>query len=406
MKERSPIKITSDRFLEGQPRVHYEDLDSVDNEYDGESVWHREGTPFSGIAWEELRGHLTEDSMRNGVQHGRCVRFHANGQMAFDGNYRNGMGDGDHYEWYDSGVLKSLARHDPPSWSAAHRLEYNETGSLVKEVDERDGSWRLRHWYANGALLYDGTHEVTTIHAPDGSLAIRETGDRVMEFRDEVLFQHAAGMLEMQLGLVENPVWAWLHARLDEGKSKAKQLLFDLTDHPIIDVAETAIFIIGHRRYREATELIQRLTHSTRRKPPDAGGFMGTTAELAETVLVELTAPEEELEDRLAELEQLQEEREDQRWAEEQEALLREQRTWPETTAHHRRALIGETTIRTGDQILTDQFVSRSCNHVHVYQYKVNGATYRAVVTTDDPSAAESITIRYCPTNPEEYVVN
>ena len=57
-------------FLTGQPRVHYNELESRYCETHGER-WLHNNAWFSGIAWRELRGDLTEDTMVDGQRHGR-----------------------------------------------------------------------------------------------------------------------------------------------------------------------------------------------------------------------------------------------------------------------------------------------------------------------------------------------
>ena len=79
------------------------------DEFDENGVLHFKGTPFSGVAWKEFPEGFLEDTLAKGVEHGRCVRFHANGWMAADGYFQDGMECGDHFKWYDSGVIKKFS---------------------------------------------------------------------------------------------------------------------------------------------------------------------------------------------------------------------------------------------------------------------------------------------------------
>lgn len=387
------------------PRVHYNHLELVQcHDYD-EGEWHLRDTPFTGIAWEELRGCRSEDSMLEGKLHGRCVRFHANGQMAFDGRYQNGDEVGDHFEWYDSGVLKSCSQHDASAGGESLVREYNGAGSLIKESGRKGEKWTLRHWHDDGTLLFEHSDDVGKCYAPDGTLAIREFPDRSFEFSNETLYLHGAEMLKTKNGLVESPFFVWLHQRLDDDDPQAKQLLFQLIDHPVIETAETAMGIVGNRCYREATELIRRLTQSKRKKLPDSGGYVGTTAELAERVLIQLTVAESEQEARLQQFDLRQSLAETRRERDQARQRKLERRQWPQTTAHQIETLQGETTIKSGEQILTKQFVALHREFVHLFEYQVDGRTYRAIVTNRRPSASKSIQVRYRPDNPAENVV-
>ena len=67
--------------------------------------------------------------------------------------------------------------------------------------------------------------------------------------------------------------------------------------------------------------------------------------------------------------------------------------------------LLSESTLKTGDQIFSDEVVSRRREYWHCFKYVVEGRTYRAIVMGRDPEPPESVAIRYREDDPAEYLV-
>ena len=403
---KTPGKKPALPVLDGAPRVHYGDLDLVDDgPYPDDCIAHYQGKPFTGVAWEESQGELTEHSMKDGRRHGRCVSFHANGEPASDGYYAEDEPVGEVFTWYASGVMESYGLYDESSSTQILR-RYNEAGVLIHEQDAQRGSGH-RRWYDGGELLFDNHGDATAYYAPDGNWAMRKSRDDEYEYHDDTLYEHAHTMLAIELDLVTYPLFRWLHAALDRNEPRANALLVDLIQHATVTVAENALDIVGNRGCHDALPAVRRMTHSTLRKDPSAGGFIGTTAELAEIVLVKLTVHDEE--QQKAELDALEQKRarreahERQRARHAQERRRRVQRTWPSVIATFDETLTAEFTLKSGDQLFTDEVRERSLEYWHYFKYVVDGRTYRACITTTDPQPAGSIAVRYREKDPAEY---
>jgi hypothetical protein len=386
-------------YLKGEPRVHYNDLRESEGE-DDETVLYLEEQLFSGIAWRQLAGRLTENTIVNGLRHGRCAEFYLGGQVAVDGVYHEGCPVGEHRTWYETGVLRAYTLYDD-QWNDRLVRRYYETGQLAFEFDS-DTRTR-RHWYKDGTLLCEwaGASAITSYYAPDGRPAIRETRDDTWAFDGDVLYEHAMAMLAYRDIHMDRPFYRWLQTQLDQGESRALLLLLGLTDHVRVAVAETALSIIGHRGCQEAIPIVQKLTSSTRRKPEGEGGFACTLAEMAADTLVRLTLPEDRQEVAFEVLKEQQRAREQA----EEEAHRSRQLSWPLTTAKFVKRLMGKSTLRNGGQLFSSEYEARSVDYIHVYEYEVGGAVYRACVWTKDADTVPEATVRvhFNPEKPSEH---
>ena len=403
-------------FLEGTPRIPYGQLEFIEDEmYPDEGVCHHEGRPFTGVAWAESEGRLSEDSLKDGIRHGRCVRFHANGEFASDGSFEDDEAVGDFFEWYDSGVMKFHGVYDA-SERTSITWDYNEAGVMVREIDRSDGSVyrRLRHWTDQGELVYEDCGGVSTCYAPGSNWAIREQDRGPPEerpppdYRDDLLYEHASSMLAD--GLAQYSVYRWLHLRLAENEPRAVKLLSQLVEHPDIEVVERSLNILENNHYEEAIPAVRRMTRSKLRKDPSAGGFRGPISDLAKLVLVNLTV-EDEQERRVARgsvrhLRAIRERKEREREQERQERRQRVKRNWPKISADFRNSLMGEFTLKSGDQIFTDEVKERRIEYWHYYNYVIEGRTYSACVITENPQPEGAIVVRYRAKNPAEYDVD
>jgi len=404
----APGEKSTGPILDGTPRVHYGDLDLIEDEhYPDDWIACHQGNPFTGVAWEESQGRWTEHSMQDGKRHGRCVSYHANGERASDGCYIADEPVGEVFTWYPSGVTESYGLYDESSHSRMF-CRYNEAGVLIYEQNTERGSGH-RRWYEHGALLFDSCDDMTTFYAPDGNWVMRELPSNEFEHDDAALYEHAAAMLALELDLVTYPLYRWLHARLDGNEPRARVLLFELLEHPAVTVVENALYIVGNRGYEDALPQLRSLTHSKRRKDPSAGGFTGTTAELAQTVLVKLTVHDERQQQ--AELRALQEKRAQREAQEVQRALhadnrrRRIQRDWPSVIATFDETLTGELTLRSGDQIFSREVRERNLEYWHYFKYLVHDKTYRACIVNTEPQPPQTIEVRYREKDPREYFV-
>ena len=398
-----PVLHVGGPFLVGEPRKHYNDLELHYCETHGERWLHNDAW-FSGIAWQELRGELNEDTMVDGQPHGRCVRFHANGRMAIDAYYHEDCPVGEHQQWYDTGAIDK--REIYGEFGAVLTQEFNESGQIVREYDSR-GDRTHRMWYEDGSLLFESQGGTEACYASDGSVAFRGPEDGDPLFFDDVLHDRADELFDVESAFVMNRMFAWLHRQLDNNPTRGKQLLFDLTDHPRDSVAETTMDIIGIRQYKDAIRIVREHTRSNRRKLPLAAAFIGTFAELAETTLVKLTVPETEQHRALDELSEKRRLRQEVEKRQSEHDRRDESKDWPEAIARYVETQVSEFTLKTGDQVLSDDCISRSYDYYHFYEYEVAGATYRAIAkSTEKGDAAAEISIRCRPNSPANYVVS
>jgi hypothetical protein len=184
--------------------------------------------------------------------------------------------------------------------------------------------------------------------------------------------------------------------------------LFELLDHPLLHIVESALSIIEHRGYEEAIPLVRHLTMSNRKKSPNEGGFVGTTAELAELVLNKLVAEGAlvsklatetwmlQLAQRRRKLDQLKDCRHKQ--------ILKINKCFPEIVADFRETLVGESTFQTGGPLFSDEEIQSSTTYFHLYRYEVNQCTYQAAYNSHLDAPPTTIILRYRIKNPADYI--
>jgi len=400
--------------LEGTPRVHYDQLEYIEgNIYPDDGEYHHEGTPFTGVAWTEYRGCLSEDSMKDGRRHGRCVSFHCNGEFASDGCYEDDVRSGDYVKWYNTGVMKFHGVFDASTY-ANIKSDYNEAGVLVREIDDRDhDKHRLRHWTDDGELVYESIEGISTCYAPGGQWAIREHDHgppekrNPPEYRDELLYDHASSMIAD--GLAKYSILPWLHLKLAQNEPRAITVLTELVEHSDIEIVTLALEILEDKPYKEAIPAVERMTRSKRRKDPNAGGFTSPISELAKLVLVNLTVDDEHerkvARGRVRCLSKIREREERERKHAFEEKRRHVMRKWPQVRAEFENTLVGEMTLKSGDQLFTDQVKERNTKYWHYYRYSIDGRTYSACVSTSDPQSEKAIVVCYRAKNPAEYLV-
>ncbi|MEN7551359.1 hypothetical protein AAG747_25815 [Rapidithrix thailandica] len=393
-------------ILNGTPRVHYDELEYIEKECClDEWAYYYKDKLFTGIAWSELKGVVAEDTLEKGVRNGRCVRVHANGTLAEDGYYQEDEPVGELFSWDETGSLLRYSKYDDNARCLLKR-EYNSQGVMVKEVDELE-EFRLRHWSAEGALVYESATGFQRCFAPNGNCVIEE-GDRGKPeerkptvYSDEELYEHAFEMLSADIQMVEYPVFRWLNQQLDQGDIRALNLLYTLLEHPLVSIAESALYIIGARKYQEAIPLVRKMTESTRCKAPGAGGFIGTTAELAKITLMKLTGK--------GNVEQAIDgawEKRKERGSDWELRLLSIKDNWPEIKAEFKETFIGQATLETADQLFSGEAAATKLDYIHLYRYVVDGRTYHATVTSSSQEPLPFIDVRYKTEKPEEYIID
>lgn len=397
-------------YLDGLPRVHYDNLQRVEDEScDGEHIIYDGDAPFTGVAWYELHGKRTEHTLVDGIQNGRCIEVYPDGTLAEEGFYKNGDPIGQKKTWHESGAISSLCEYDEDA-KLLYKKNYNATGVLVKEVLEKP-HWRLSFWTDQGSLIYRSEHKVTKYYSENGSCVITldDTGKAEPVYDDQELFKYAFTMLAAKVDIVKYAIYDWLFKRLDEDNADARSLSFSLLDHPVVGVVEDALFRIEYRNYREAIPLVLNLTLSKKKRAKNEGGFIGTTSELAERVLKKLMVDADVFtRNKIAKHLELRTNIRIQlakRKAVQERKCLRVKQNWPITEAlYNNESYVGESTTKSGDQIFTNEVMHRSIDQIYVYEYVINDRTYRAVFSCKDPVPEKKKMLRYRAKNPVEYI--
>ena len=384
-------------FLEGSPRVHYNHLEYVEDEYQIDGEYYHNGKKFTGIAWSEIRGTVHEDTLVDGLRHGRCVIIHPNGQIGMDGYYEEDEPVGELICWHSSGVMSNYSRYNEQSSEMLSR-DFNEKGIMVREVDKREG-WRQRLWTEEGKPLYESTDEYSKIFGANGEWALiqydrgRIEDRKPNEYSHEVLYQYAADILSIDLDLTRYPILEWLGSLLDANDERAKGFLFGLLDQPSGQIVRDALDIIAQRGYRQALHRVEGLIDDRR-----LAGFDSTIGERAEICKAKLSG-EGSVEEIVARYW-----RNKRKWEKELERRSEKvKKTWPQTIGKHVESLIGQLTLQSGDQVMTGEYKERKIEHLYIYEYKVDGFTYRAVYTTQNPEPELEKSIRYRKKKPEQY---
>ncbi|WP_108868888.1 hypothetical protein [Aquimarina aquimarini] len=384
-------------FFTEKPRVSYNDLEYVQDPYilDEGSYYYNE-KPFNGVAWSEFRGLISEDTMRGGVRNGRCVQIHTNGQLAKDGYYEEDEAIKEKFKWYESGTLSSYSRNNEHAGDYFFR-KYNPQGVLIREYDRLNS--RDRYWTQDGTLLYESNNTINKCFAPNEKWVIYEVDRKSPMYNDDDLYQHAFDMLSADNPFVENALYRWLHKRLKEGDTRAQNFLYKLLDHPLEKVVKTALTIIGTRGDQKAIPLVKKMIKITHQNAT-IESYMSAIAEHAEITLIKLTGEGDEVQTRA-----VQWERKQKREAYEELRRIKVKKRWPRIKAIFNRTLVGESTVKSFEQTFSKQVMTRSVEYIHIYKYVVNGHTYNATLTSDNPTPLPVKVLRYRKKKPEEYII-
>lgn len=141
--------------------------------------------PFSGVAFSEYSNTQKEEenTFRNGVRHGKSLKwfnngqikftgtydsgylegkvmtYYENGQLEFEGNYKTGVKQGTCKEWYENGQIKFEGNYNV-NFLTGFCKKWYENGSLESEgtylMNKYDGN--VTEYYRNGVIKKRGTY--------------------------------------------------------------------------------------------------------------------------------------------------------------------------------------------------------------------------------------------------------
>jgi antitoxin component YwqK of YwqJK toxin-antitoxin module len=401
---------TSGYLLEGEPRVHFDEMDYMEDEtfeYDGK--YHLKKQLFTGIAYAESKGVVTEQSIVKGLREGKTLKRYSNGVFAKEAIYKDDEPIGEVVERYENGTVSSLRVFDETSEKLTEQ-EYGENGVLIKEI-LWSPEWRLRIWTNNGHLIYESTREANRIYSGKGTCVIEEKrqndlgGEDSPNYNDNELKEHISELLISRCNMVEMAVFRWLNSKK---KDYAKDILIDLLRHPDTRIVEDVLANIESRQISEALPDVKKLCFSRRKKPRHLGGYIGTTSQLAERVYQKLKPktffPFNKGNDKF--LASVYEHRS-------RVNLIRRQRSrqiekikenWPQTEAQLVETIAGSASLKSGSQLFSES-VNESLVCFYVYKYSVNGCTYKATKSGNNSNASNSISLRFRPKKPDEYIL-
>ncbi|BCE02644.1 hypothetical protein [Marinicellulosiphila megalodicopiae] len=395
-------------FLKCVFRTHYDNLEFVEDKSDYDQYFtYLEGKPFTGVAWSELQGITTEDSFVNGLRQGRCVKVYFDETLVEDGYYVEDEPVGEIQRWYESGQIKSVEKYDQDS-NKLYERNFNLQGILIKEVISKP-KWKLSLWAQTGERIYESENNFTNLYSLTGKCVISIKGeDENIFYDDQELFDQTYNLLKENLNLVEYPLFKWLNKRLDENCSSTKALLYSLLEHPIVGVTESALFIIEHRNYKDAIPLVRKLTLSKRKKQIEEGGFMGTTSELAQRVLIKLIEDSsintkyktnvflKSQEKKRASI--------DKRKVDLEVKIAKVKKQWPTILAVFKQTYNFESTVQTVGQLFNENVVDKKQGYTHVYEYVIEGKTYRACYSNSDSKPMKEKILHYRLKKPSDHI--
>ncbi len=397
-------KIHKIPFLKGEPRINYDDLEYVEDEsYMEEDFYACNGEPFNGIAWNELQGFISEDTMVGGVRQGRCVKIHANGCLIEDGCYSDDEPVGEHYFRDQSGTLIKYEKYNDDSKMLLSQT-YNLQGVLTREIKDEDKR-RYRYWTDQGKILYDSIKGEDKYYASNSNVVISIINKGIsgtqaeIIYNDEELYAFIYEMFHSNVNIVDIELWKWFHTKLDNNEEPAWELLLKLLNHPQVEIAKTAIRITGIRDYKPAIPILQRMLESKDGNVSGIGIYDVTVNDLIQTTLIKLTGVGNE---EIFRSEQIQKRLQ---WAEyENKRRLKVKMNWPTTTGILIERYTGQLTSKTADQLFSDNHSDSKIEYLFVYKYQVEGYSYRAVYNSESDIAEPEKTIRYRKKKPEEYI--
>lgn len=391
--ESTPSAYLVKPFIKGQPRVKYDHLEFVEDEasYEDEGAHYHQGKPFTGIAWNENRGIITEDTFKEGLKNGRCIRVYPNGQLAEDGIYKDDFPVGKVLEWHESGVLWHEYMYGDYARKISHR-EYNARGVLVFESNNKG----VKLWYPDGILMHEYVNGSDKYYAPNGDCVIatamkKDPGEhKAFWYDDEALYKHVHEMLNYEA--LRSVVIKWLQSKLDLDDPHACRLLISLLDHPVPDIVSTALSNIGFRGYKDAIPRISLLIEKHRRSLTHV--FLA--AKLAYARLTGEGDTTRITDDYYAALTKLKKAEDLRR--------LKVKKTWPKAEAYFLETYPGMMIVKSGQQLFSEETLTSHVEYKHVYRYFVNNYSYRITLGTTEEKPALVKMVRYRRKNPSEAI--
>ena len=95
--------------------------------------------PFSGTCKDTTNGVIELRSYLKGIPNGEWKKFHANGTVAYEGNYSDGKIDGEFVSYHTNGVIKGIGKIDM-GYKVGAWIYYDSLGiEIQKKMYTRDG---------------------------------------------------------------------------------------------------------------------------------------------------------------------------------------------------------------------------------------------------------------------------
>jgi antitoxin component YwqK of YwqJK toxin-antitoxin module len=157
---------------------------NVDELEDREGVFYLKlsNTPYTGKSFElhENGNKKSEETWKDGKQHGLAHLYYENGQMEQESNWKDGKGNGLITDWYEDGQKKAEGNWKDGKQEGPSAFWYENGQKKSEETwknNERDGTHTS--WYKNGQKMENATYKKGK---PDGrSLAWHENGQMKSE---------------------------------------------------------------------------------------------------------------------------------------------------------------------------------------------------------------------------------
>lgn len=217
-----PPQLKGEQFLQGLPRVHFDDLDQDYDEW-GNQIYLQKNKPFHGVAWRKQKGELIEQEFVNGLQQGLSIKFYETGQMCAQQEYFDCYEHGLGIEWHENGKVAFV------SWLNSHENDdeshaFDCNGQQLSVRVKNKNADFIKRWYPDGTLHEHEEDDFALTYAPDGSLAIQSTREapRKHQFHDDVMMQFAYQM-SLTDHLSEWTLLNWFKHLIDSNSQQGKK---------------------------------------------------------------------------------------------------------------------------------------------------------------------------------------
>ena len=106
-------------------------------------------------------------SYKNGKIDGEARIYYENGNLKFVGNYKNGLKNGVSKDYYENGQLKALKEYDSEigKWFHGKCEKWHNNGEKQVEANYYDGykNGKYKAWYKNGNIKFEGVYRMDTL---------------------------------------------------------------------------------------------------------------------------------------------------------------------------------------------------------------------------------------------------